>query len=163
VSFPFDLHSAAMSDSHLPCCDHALLRPCRSSLGHGTGRPSRDGLWATGPRSASSGYHAESHEVVIGSIPISDASGQCENKQLLSLTRKIVVAAHYKKDALINCWTSSSVISGYHADFHEGHGTVGTGQGRGMACVNSRTAWHGNGMGSARARHAMCESALNIA
>jgi hypothetical protein len=47
-----------------------------------------------------------------------------------------VVAAHYKKDALLNCWTSSSDISGYHAEFHEGHGTVGAGQGRGMACVN---------------------------
>jgi hypothetical protein len=41
-----------------------------------------------------------------------------------------------KKDALLNCWTSSSDISGYHADFHEGHGTVGAGQERGMACVN---------------------------
>jgi hypothetical protein len=41
-----------------------------------------------------------------------------------------------KKDNLLNCWTSSSDISGYHANFHEGHGTVGTGQGRGMACVN---------------------------
>jgi len=30
----------------------------------------------------------------------------------------------------------SSGISGYNADFHEGHGTVGAGQGRGMACVN---------------------------
>jgi len=49
-----------------------------------------------------------------------------------------VVAAHYKKD----CWSSSSDISGYHADFHEGHGTVGTWQGRG-------TAWQGNGMGAA--------------
>jgi len=29
-----------------------------------------------------------------------------------------VVAAHYKKDDLLNCWTSSSDISGYHADFH---------------------------------------------
>jgi hypothetical protein len=47
-----------------------------------------------------------------------------------------VVAAHYKKHDLLNCWTSSSDISGYHADFHEGHGTVGAGQGRGMACVN---------------------------
>jgi len=46
-----------------------------------------------------------------------------------------VVAAHFKKDHLLNCWTSSSDISGYHADFHEGHGTVGAGQGRGMACV----------------------------
>jgi hypothetical protein len=41
-----------------------------------------------------------------------------------------------KKDDLLNCWTSSSDISGYHADFHEGHGTVGAGQGRGMASVN---------------------------
>ena len=42
---------------------HAMLRPWRSSQGHGTARPSRDGLWATCPRSASSGYHAEFHEV----------------------------------------------------------------------------------------------------
>jgi hypothetical protein len=27
-------------------------------------------------------------------------------------------------------------ISSYHADFHEGHGTVGALQGRGMVCVN---------------------------
>ena len=37
-----------------------------------------------------------------------------------------------KKDDLLNCWTSSSDISGYHADFHEGHGTVGAGHGPGM-------------------------------
>ena len=29
---------------------------------------------------------------------------------------------------------------------------------RGAACVNERTAWQGNGMGAAWARHAMCES-----
>jgi len=46
-----------------------------------------------------------------------------------------VVAANYKKDDLLNCWSSSSDISGYHAEFH-GHGTVGAWQGRGMACVN---------------------------
>ena len=47
--------------------------------------------------------------------------------------------------------TSSSDISGYHADVHEGHGTVGAWQGRGMSCVNYRTAWarHGNGMSAA--------------
>jgi len=52
-----------------------------------------------------------------------------------------VVVAHYKKDDLLNCWTSSSDISGYHADFHEGHGTVGAGQGCGMAGER-----HGRGM-----------------
>ena len=40
VSFPFDLHSAAVSDSHLPCHAHAMHRPCRSSHGHSTARPS---------------------------------------------------------------------------------------------------------------------------
>ena len=62
-----------------------------------------------------------------------------------------VVAAHYKKDDLLNCWTSSSDISGYHADFHERHGIVagawngmceltngmsGERHGHGMLCVN---------------------------
>jgi len=47
-----------------------------------------------------------------------------------------VVAAHYKKDDLLYWWTSSSDISGYHADIHGGYGTVGAGQGRGVACVN---------------------------
>jgi len=74
--------------------------------------------------------------VVIRCIPILDAGGQCETKQRLSWTRKTLVAAHYKKDDLLNCWTSSSDVSGYHADFHEEHGTIGAWQGRGMTCVN---------------------------
>ena len=76
-----------------------------------------------------------STKVVIRSKPTSDAGGQCEIKQRLSWIRKRVVAAHYKKHDLLNCWTSSSDISGYHADFHKGHGTIG--------------AWQGNGMGAA--------------
>jgi len=150
------------ADSHITCCAHAFPLPCRatkclecvfpiwftqcgrvwftlvipclSSQGHVTARPSRVGLWATCSRSASSGYHAEFHEVVIRRIPISDAGSQCETKHCLSWTRG--VAAHYKKDDLLHCWTSSSDISGYLADIHEGHGTVGAGQGRGIACVN---------------------------
>jgi len=56
-----------------------------------------------------------------------------------------VVAAHYKKDDLLNWWASSSDISGYHADFHEGHGTVGAGQGNCMEMAGER---HGHGMGT---------------
>ena len=97
LSFPFDLHHAAVSDSHLPCHAHAMLRPCRSSQGHGTARPSKDVLLAACPRSASSGTTRSSTKVVIRSIPISAAGGQCETKQRLSRTRKIVVAAHYEK------------------------------------------------------------------
>jgi hypothetical protein len=53
----------------------------------------------------------------------------------------------------LNCRTSSSDISGCRAVFHEGHGTVGEWQGRGMTCVNlSGTAW---------TRHDMCELTLN--
>ena len=36
MSFPFDLHSAAVSDSHLPCHAHAVLLKA-------TARPSRGG------------------------------------------------------------------------------------------------------------------------
>jgi hypothetical protein len=62
VFFTFDLHSAVVSDSHLPRHAHAMPRPCCSSQCHGTAWPPRDGLWATCSRSASSGYHTEFHE-----------------------------------------------------------------------------------------------------
>jgi hypothetical protein len=53
-------------------------------------------MWATCPRSASSGYHAEFHEV-----------------------------CYQKHTNPLNCRTINSDIFGYLADFHEGHGTVG--------------------------------------
>jgi hypothetical protein len=37
---------------------------------------------------------------------------------------------------VLNCRTSSSAISGYHANSHEGYGTVGECHERGMAFVN---------------------------
>jgi hypothetical protein len=64
-------------------------------------------MWATCPHSASSCYDAEFSE------------------------------DYYQKHANpLTCSTISSDISGYHADFHEEHGTVGEWQGRDMACVN---------------------------
>jgi hypothetical protein len=76
-------------------------------------------MWATFSRSASSGYHAEFHEVC------------CQ-----------------KHTNPLNCRSSSSDISGYHADFHEGHGTVGEWQGHGMAWHENGmgTAWARHGM-----------------
>jgi hypothetical protein len=110
----------------MPCHDHAVLKA--TSQGHGTARyghgmafvnwhrPSRDGVWVTCPRSASSGYDAEFQE-------------------------------GYQKHANpLNCRTSSSDISGYHADFNDGHDTVGE--------------WHGYGM--AWARHGICELAFRV-
>ena len=112
-----------------PCRAHVMLWLCRSSQGHGTARSSRDGLWATCPRSASSGYYAEFHEDCYHKH-----TNPPHNNPYLRLYT--VVAAHYNKYELLNCWTSSSDISGYNADFYEGHGTVGAGQGLGMACAN---------------------------
>ena len=115
----------------MPRSDYAVLRKATAQDGRretACGRPARVRLLPATTRSST--------KVVIRSITISDAGGQCETIQRLSWTRKRVVAAHYKKDALLNCWTSSSDISGYIADLHEGQGTVGAGQGRDMACVN---------------------------
>jgi hypothetical protein len=83
-------------------------------------------MLATWPRSASSGYHVEFYE-----------------------------GCYQKHTNPLNCRTNSSDISGDHADFHEGHGTVGEWQGRGAA-------WHGNCKGTAWARYGMCELALSV-
>jgi hypothetical protein len=64
-------------------------------------------MWVTCPLSASSGCHAEFHE-----------------------------GCYQKHTYPLNCRTSNSDISGYHAGFHEGHGSVGEWQVRGMACGN---------------------------
>ena len=134
------------------CLSHLIytVRPCLIHTCHAAPMPSPSMSFFSRPRhsmaverrhvgcqrSSSSGYHAEYHEAVIRRIPISDAGGQSETKHGLSWTRKRVVATHYKKDDLLHCWTSSSDISGYLADTHEGHGTVGAGQWRGISCVN---------------------------
>jgi hypothetical protein len=81
-------------------------------------------MWATCPSPASSIYHTEFHE-----------------------------GCYQKHSNPLNCRTSSSDISGYHADFNEGNGTVGEWQGRVMA-------WKGNEKGTVWARHGMCELAL---
>ena len=137
-----------------PC--HPL--PCHSSKCHGAAWPSRKSLWTNCPRSASSGYHAEFREVVIRRIPISDAGGQCETKHRLSWTRKIVVAAHYKKDDLLHCWTSSRIFPATMRTFTKD--TALSEQGRGAAWhvwINAR-----HGRGTAWARHVMCESSFNM-
>ena len=97
-------------------------RPCYYSQGHGTAWPSREVLWANCPRSASSRYHAEFHEVVIKRIPITDSGGQCETKHRLSWTREKSGSSTLQDDLLL-----SSDISGYHVWINARHG-------RGTAC-----------------------------
>jgi hypothetical protein len=111
----------------VPCHDHAILK--QNAQGHGAARrghgmacmhyyrSSRDGMCATCQRSASSGYHAEFHEV-----------------------------CYQKHTNPLNCATSCSDISGYLADLHEGQGTVGKWQRAWLVWINAArhgmvTAW----------------------
>jgi hypothetical protein len=89
----------------MPCPYHAVLK---AMARHGRqktacGLPTRVQLLLATMQSST--------QTVIRSIPI-----------LLTTIHTYdcrVVAAHYKKDDLLNCWTSSSDISGYHADFQK--------------------------------------------
>jgi hypothetical protein len=129
----------------VPCPCHAPTLPCFSR--NGIERLSRDSLWAACPACGSFRLPRD--------VPrrLSEAGGQCETKHRSSWTRKrAAAAARYKKDNLLSRCTSSSDISGYHVDFHEGHGTIG-------ACWARHGTWelmhsmagerHGWGMGTA--------------
>ena len=83
MSFTFDLHSAVVSDSHLPCRAHAILLKATAQHGRrdtACGLPARFRLLPATTRICT--------KVVIRNIPISDGGCQCETRQRLSLTRK---------------------------------------------------------------------------
>jgi len=142
MSFPFDLHSAAVSDSHLSC---------RCSQGHGTARPSRGYLLAFGffrlprgvPRSCN-----QLHTNLTCRWPV-------WNQTSFARARKSVVAAHYKIDSVgLEVRIFSATMRTFTKD------TALSEHGRGAAWhvwINAR-----HGRGTAWARHAMCESALMI-
>ena len=107
----------------VPCPCHAATMPFFSRPWHSTSvkrrpmgyLPTFGFFWL--PRGVPRRLLSEAYQSQMQS----DASGHCETKQRLSWMRKRVVAAHYIKDNLLNCWTSSSDIFGYHADFCKGY------------------------------------------
>jgi hypothetical protein len=132
---------------------HAMLWPCRSSQGHGTARPSRDGLWATCPRSASSGYHAEFHEY-------------CSKKHTNPLHNDPYLRLTVKSDSgTLQKRRSVKLLDWQFVYFRLPRGlSRRTRHCRGMAGARhgmcELTARHGSG--TAWARHAMCESAFIV-
>jgi hypothetical protein len=153
VFFQLDFHSAALFDSQLSCRAHAAPVPCHDLAvlkatyqghdtvrrGHGMPcvnyqRPSGDGMWENYPRSASSEYHAEFHEVCYRKHT-NPLNCRTSSSDISGYHTEFHEGCYQKHTNPLNCRTSCSDISGYHADFHEGHGTVGEWQGRGMACV----------------------------
>jgi len=111
------------------------LWPCRSSQGHGTARPLRDGVWTTCSRSASSGYHMEFHEVFYQMHTNLRCKVASVKPNTVCMVDEKSGSSTLQKVNLVHCWTSSSDIFGYHADIHEWQEAVGAGQGRSMACV----------------------------
>jgi hypothetical protein len=107
---------------------HAMPRPC-----HATTMPFwKRLLKATAQRGMGMAWHVW---ISIGRPETTCGRPACV--RLLPLNHVEFHEGCYQQYAnALNCRTSSSDISGYHADFHEGHGTVGERQGRGKACVN---------------------------
>jgi hypothetical protein len=132
----------------------AMPRPCYALTMPFFSRPQhscRDGLRATCLRSASSGYHVEFHEDCY-----QKHTDPPHNDPYLQLER--VVAAHYKKDDLLNCWTFLATTRTFTMD------TALSEHGRGSAWhmwINGM-ARHGNGMCTAWTWHVTCESAFNV-
>jgi hypothetical protein len=104
VSFPFDLHSATMFDSHMPCRARAMPRPCRSESDFS--RPWHSSAWAwQGMCELSSAVHRRH----VGDLPTFG---------FFRLPREFHEVCYQKHTNPLNCRTSSSDISGYHTDFH---------------------------------------------
>jgi len=154
VSFPFDLHSAALSDSHLSCRAHAI--PDHAILLKATAQHVRRGT----PCGLTASFRLlpaimrSSTKVIIRRIPISDAGGQCETKHRLSWTRKIVVAARYKKTS---CYTVGLAVRIFPATmwtFTKDTALSEQGRTRHGMCELRH--------GMAGERHAMCEPAFTV-
>jgi hypothetical protein len=119
------------------CSYHAVL--IKATAQHGRretacGPPARIRLLPANTRNSA--------KVFIRRIPISDAGGQCENKQRLSLTKKRVVAAHYKKRRFVTL-----------LDRHFGYFRLPRGLSRRTRHYRSMTG----------ARHSMCELTHGVA
>ena len=97
---------------------------------------SRDSLWAICPRLASSGYHAEFHEGCYQKHTNLRCRWPAWNQTMFVMDEEKSGSSKLQKSDLLNCWTCSLDTSGYHVDFHEGHGTIGAWKGCciGTAC-----------------------------
>jgi hypothetical protein len=104
-----------------PCRARAMPRPCRSKSDFSM--PRHSAAWA---------WHGR---ISIG-LPKTACVRPAPVRLLPATTRSFTKFVNQRHTNPLDCRTSSSDISGYHADLHEGHGTVGEFQGRGMACVN---------------------------
>ena len=132
-------------------------RPC-CSQGHGTAHPSRNGLWATCRRSASSGYHADFHEVCYQTLTSITCRWPVWNQTSFIMEEEKSGSKHNTKKticytvglafrifrATMRTFTKVTELSeqdrgaAWHVWINARHdrGTVWARHGRGMLCVN---------------------------
>jgi hypothetical protein len=163
-SLPVTINGCFKVDSHTACRAHAVPLPCRAARGLECVFPSwfkQCGcVWFTlampcpchAPTMPffSRPRHSTAVEIwPVGYLPafgffrlprgvprrLLSETYQSSSQRPIPTTVKSGSSTIQKVD-MLNCWTSSSEIFGYHADFHEGHATVGAWQGRSMAHVN---------------------------
>ena len=114
----------------MPCPCYAPTMPFFSRPRHSTSVERRPVGYLTA--SVSSGYHAEFHDGRYQTYISLRSRWPVWNQTPFVMDDEKIGSSRLQKDDLLHCWTSSSDISGYHADFHEGHGAIGAGQGKGM-------------------------------
>jgi hypothetical protein len=128
-------------------------RPCRSSQGHGTARPSRDGLWGTCTRSAFFGYHADFHEGSYQTHTNLRCRWPVWNQTPFAWTRKSGSSTLQKKTI---CYTVGLAVRIFPATMRKfTKDTALSEQGRGAVYNVWINARHGRGTASARHGHGM--------
>jgi hypothetical protein len=136
VSFPFDLHSAAMFDSPMPCPCHATTIPFWKWLLKATAQCDMGTGWA---------WHGMCE---LASAVQRRHVGDLSAFGFFRLPCRVPWRLFSEHTNPLIWRTRSSDISGYYVDFHEGHALLENGRG---------AAWHGRGM--AWALHGTCELA----
>jgi hypothetical protein len=138
VSFPFDLYSVAVSNSHFPC----------HSQGHCTVRLLRDSVWATCLRTASSGYHAGCYQKRTN---LTCRWPVCNPTTFVTDEEKSGSSTLQKRRSVKTAGLAVRIFPATVRTFMKD--TALSEHGRGTARHGRGTAW---------ARHAMCESALSL-
>jgi hypothetical protein len=168
-----------MTDSHMPYRSHAVPLPYHEYIvmkvtsqdngrvaaweQHGNGmvcviyhRPSRDGIWATCPRSASSAYHAEFQEGCYHKHTDLRCRWSAWNQATFVIVEEMLIIMVQGHECLYN--VQHKYYDNNLAKDNCWKEIAGEWQGSGRVVAGSR---QGNGMRMAWERHGICESALS--
>jgi hypothetical protein len=132
---PCRAHAAPMPR---PCRACSMPRPCRSE--RDLSRPRHSATWA---------WHGMALWISIGRSETAFGRPACF-RLLPATTRSSTKVVVRSIPLRYNVGLAIRIFPATARTFHEAHGTVREGLGRGIASVNYRgTAWQGNGMGAA--------------